>query len=81
MLIRSQNRRELVKVIRVSISKPISIDGRVKIIGYYRPITLMFNNSVTLGIYTFEEAMNEIDNIEKFFNKYPESVYNMKISE
>lgn len=77
MWIRTQSKKDLVKVIRISIAERISIDNKVIIRGYYRPITLMFNNSVNLGIYGKEEAMEEMNRIHSFFIDNPNSIYEM----
>ena len=77
MIIRTQNKKDIVDVIRVSISHKLGIVNKVVIIGYYRSIALLFNNTVTLGIYNEKDAMEEMDKIHSFFIGNPNSIYQM----
>jgi len=83
MWIRTQDKKELVNVIKVSISS-IFGDKRNKVIvwGYFVPDSLFSSNRVSLGMYpTMEDAITQIDEIEKCILANPNGVYNMKTNE
>ncbi|MGG7057356.1 hypothetical protein ACQPUZ_03585 [Clostridium tertium] len=77
MMIRTQNKKDIVDVVRVSISYKLSIANKVTIVGYYRTMTLLLNNTVTLGIYDEKDVMEEMDKIHSFFIENPNSIYQM----
>ncbi|MDU5111845.1 MAG: hypothetical protein E6248_15510 [Clostridium sp.] len=67
MWIRTQSKKELVKVFRVEISSIIG-DERNKVLVWSRfaPNSLFSSNRTLLGMYpTMEDAISEIDEIEK----------------
>lgn len=80
MWIRSQNRRELVNIYRVEISAIVPEgSNNVIIFGYYENKKLFSSNRVQLGTYkSMEEALNEIDAIEKGIVSNPNGVYDMR---
>lgn len=83
MWIRAQNKKELVNVIKVEISS-IYGDKRNKAIiwGRFAPTGIFSSNRVLLGMYpTMEEALAEIDKIEKCILNNPNGVYTMKSNE
>ena len=80
MWIRTQNKRELVNVIKVEIAS-IFGDKRNKVIvwGKFAPDGIFSSNRVSLGMYsTMEDAIAEIDAIEKCILNNPNGVYTMK---
>lgn len=80
MWIRTQNKRELVNVIKVEIAS-IFGDKRNKVIvwGRFAPDGIFSSNRVSLGMYsTMEDAIAEIDAIEKCILNNPNGVYTMK---
>lgn len=80
MWIRTQNKKELVNVIKVEITS-IFGDKRNKAIvwGRFAPTGIFSSNGVQLGMYsTMEEAIAEIDEIEKCIINNPNGVYYMK---
>lgn len=83
MWIRTQDKKELINVIKVEISS-IFGDKRNKVIvwGRFAPDSLFSSNRVSLGMYpTMEDAIAEINEIEKCILNNPNGVYNMKSSE
>ena len=83
MWIRTQNKRELVNVIKVEIAS-IFGDKRNKVIvwGKFAPDGIFSSNRVSLGMYsTMEDAIAEIDAIEKCILNNPNGVYTMKSNE
>lgn len=83
MWIRTQSKKELINIIKVEIS-PVVGDKRNKVIvwGRYAPNSLFSSNRTLLGMYpTMEDAIAEIDEIEKSILNNPNGVYNMKINE
>ncbi len=82
MWIRSQNKKELVNVLRINIS-PIVGDKRNKVIiwGHFASEGAFTSNKVTLGMYpTLEQAQSEIDEIEKALLSHSGGVYQMSKS-
>lgn len=80
MWIRTQNKRELVNVIKVEIAS-IFGDKRNKVIvwGRFASDSIFSSNRVSLGMYsTMEDAIAEIDAIEKCILNNPNGVYTMK---
>ena len=80
MWIITQNKRELVNVIKVEIAS-IFGDKRNKVIvwGKFAPDGIFSSNRVSLGMYsTMEDAIAEIDAIEKCILNNPNGVYTMK---
>ena len=80
MWIRTQNKRELVNVIKFEIAS-IFGDKRNKVIvwGRFAPDGIFSSNRVSLGMYsTMEDAIAEIDAIEKCILNNPNGVYTMK---
>lgn len=83
MWIRTQNKKELIDIIKVEI-KPIYGDKLNKAIvsGRFAAESIFYSNSVTLGMYpTMEDAIAEIDKIEKCILNNPNGVYTMKSNE
>ncbi len=83
MWVRSQNKKELVNIIKVEISSILG-DKRNKIIiwGRFAPDGLFSSNKLSLGMYpTMEDAIAEINEIEKAILANPNGVYNMKSNE
>lgn len=83
MWIRTQDRKELVNVIKVKVAS-ISGDKRNKAIiwGRFAPDGIFSSNSVSLGMYsTMEDAITEINEIEKCILSNPNGVYIMKSNE
>lgn len=83
MWIRTQSKKELVNVIKVSVSSILG-DKRNKVIvwGHYAPETLLSSNRTSLGMYpTMEEAIIQIDEIEKHILANTNGVYDMKTNE
>lgn len=83
MWIRTQNKKELVDVIRVEIAS-IFGDKRNKVIVWGRFATdgIFSSNRVSLGMYpTMEDAIAEIDEIQKCILNNPNGVYTMKSNE
>ena len=83
MWIRTQNKKELVDVIKVEIAS-IWGDKRNKAIiwGRFAADGIFSSNRVSLGMYsTMEDAIAEIDEIEKYILNNPNGVYTMKSNE
>lgn len=83
MWIRTQNKKELVNVLKVEISSVFG-DKRNKVVvwGRFAPEGLFSSNRVSLGMYsTMEDAIIEINEIEKGILSNPDGVYNMKSNE
>lgn len=83
MWIRTQSKKELVNVFKVDISSIIG-DKRNKVLlwGIFAPNSLFSSNRTVLGMYpTVEDAIAEIDEIEKCIINNPNGVYKMKINE
>ena len=83
MWIRTQNKRELVNVIKFEIAS-IFGDKRNKVIvwGRFASDSIFSSNRVSLGMYsTMENAIAEIDAIEKCILNNPNGVYTMKSNE
>ena len=83
MWIRTQNKKELVNVLKVEISSVFG-DKRNKVVvwGRFAPDGLFSSNRVSLGMYsTMEDAIIEINEIEKGILSNPDGVYNMKSNE
>ena len=83
MWIRTQNKKELVNVIKVEIAS-IWGDKRNKAIvwGRFASDGIYSSNRVSLGMYsTMEDAIAEIDAIEKCILNNPNGVYTMKSNE
>jgi len=83
MWIRTQNKKELVNVINVSIA---SIFGgkpnKVIVWGHFAPDSFFSSNKVSLGMYpTMEDAITQINEIEKYIISNPNGVYDMKNTE
>lgn len=80
MWIRSQNKRELVNVIRVQISYIIGDENhKANIWGYLSDDSLISKNKVLLGNYkTFEHAEKELDEIQRKIIENPNSLYQMR---
>ncbi|WP_125154871.1 hypothetical protein [Clostridium rectalis] len=79
MWIRTQDKKQLVKIIKVQIG-PILGDkkNKVNIWGQFAPAGLFSSNKVLLGMYpTNEKAIEEIDRIEESIISNPKGVYNM----
>lgn len=82
MWIRTQDKKELVDVIKFEISS-IFGDKRNKVVifGRFGAESLFASNRVVLGKYaTKEEAISEIDKIEKYILSNPNGVYVMSSS-
>ena len=83
MWIRTQNKEELVNVLKVEISSVFG-DKRNKVVvwGRFAPEGLFSSNRVSLGMYsTMEDAIIEINEIEKGILSNPDGVYHMKSNE
>jgi len=83
MWIRTQDRKELVNVIKVEVAS-IFGDKRNKAIiwGRFAPDGIFSSNRVSLGMYsTMEDAIIEINEIEKCILDNPNGVYIMKSNE
>lgn len=83
MWIRTQNKKELVNVIKVEIASILG-NKRNKVIVWDRfaPDGIFSSNKVSLGMYsTMEDAIAEIDEIEKCILNNPNGVYTMKSNE
>lgn len=83
MWIRAQNKKELVNVIKAEIAS-IFGDKRNKVIvwGRFAPDGIFSSNRVSLGMYsTMDDAIAEIDEIEKCILNNPNGVYTMKSNE
>lgn len=80
MWIRTQNKKELVNVIKVEITSVFGDKKRKAIVwGRFAPEGIFSSNGVQLGVYsTMEEAIAEIDEIEKCIINNPNGVYIMK---
>ena len=83
MWIRTQDKKELVNVIKVEITHFIRKKrNKVVVWGRFGPEGLLSSNGVSLGIYsTMEDAISEIDEIEKCILNNPNGVYTMKSNE
>lgn len=84
MWIRTQSKKELVNVFKVEISSIIG-DERNKVLvwGRFAPNSIFSSNRTLLGMYPTmdDDAIAEIDEIEKCILNNPNGVYNMKINE
>lgn len=83
MWIRAQNKKELVNVIKVEIAS-IFGDKRNKAIVWGRFVSdsIFSSTRVLLGMYSsMEDAIAEIDEIEKCILNNPNGVYTMKSNE
>lgn len=79
MWIRTQDKKELVNIIRFTISNAIGGSKKGVIRGKYAGDTLFSDNSVSLGTYsTVEDAKRELDDIERFIKENPNGIYEMK---
>ncbi len=88
MWIRTQNKKELVYVIKLEITVEMAFlygDKKNKVILWGRfaaDSIFSSSNRVLLGMYpTMEDAITEIDKIEKCILNNPNSVYTMKSNE
>ena len=83
MWIRTQNKKELVDVSKVEIASVFG-DKKNKVIiwGRFAADGIFSSNRVSLGMYpTMEDAITEIDQIEKCILNNPNGVYTMKSNE
>lgn len=83
MWIRTQNKKELINVIKVGTAS-IFGDKRNKAVvwGWFASNSLFVDNKVSLGMYpTMKEAITEINEIEKCILDNPNGVYTMKSNE
>ena len=83
MWIRTQSKKELVNVVTVEISSVFgSKKNKVMVFGRFAPDGIFSSNRVLLGMYsTMEDAIAEIDEIEKCILNNPNGVYTMKSNE
>ena len=82
MWIRTQDKKELVNVIKVYISNlQIGKNSTVSILGDLATNRLFSSNTIFLGKYpTMTEALHELDEIEKSITNNPNGVYHMQDS-
>ena len=80
MWIRTQNKRELVNVIKVEIASNFGDKkNKAAVVGRFVPGGFFTSNTILLGLYsTKEDAIAEIDAIEKCILNNPNGVYTMK---
>ena len=80
MWIRTQNKRELVNVIKVEIASNFGDKkNKAAVVGRFAPGGFFTSNTILLGLYpTKEDAIAEIDAIEKCILNNPNGVYTMK---
>lgn len=77
MWIRTQDKRELVKVIKFSISKSIG-EKRCFVFGHFAGNAFFSDNSITLGEYpSFERAQEELDRIQEHIASNSQQAYSM----
>lgn len=77
MWIRSQDKKELVNVIKIEIFG--DKNGKAVIWGQFTTENLFSTNKVSLGSYsTVDEAIKEINEIEKSIIENPNGVYHMR---
>ena len=83
MWIRTQDRKGLVNVIKVEVASIIEGKKNKAIIwGRFAPDGIFSSNKVSLGMYsTMEDAITEINEIEKCILNNPNGVYIMKSNE
>ena len=79
MLIRSQDKTNLVNVVRLEISTVFVFTKRKAIIyGYYSADTYFSMGKCQLAtLNSKEEAINILDEVEKFFKSNPNGIYNI----
>lgn len=80
MWIRTQEKKELVNVIKVEVARIFGDKNNKAIIwGRFAPSSLFSSNRVYLGSYsTVDEALNELNEIEKSIIENPKGVYHMR---
>lgn len=79
MWIRSQDKNQLVNIIRFTVSNAIGGSKKGIIRGKYAGDTFLSDNSVSLGTYnTVEDAKRELDDLQKFMIDNPNGIYEMK---
>lgn len=83
MWVRTQDKKALVNIIGVEISSIFGYKRKgVVVWGRFAPQGLFSSNGISLGIYsTMDDAIAEIDEIEKCILNNPNGVYTMKSSE
>lgn len=81
MWVRTQDRKQVVNVIRVSISGALGKHKAV-IFGNFAGATFFHENNAELGSYrTMEAALEELDRLQEFFISNPNAVYQMRQSD
>ena len=82
MWIRTQDKKELVNVIKVYISNlQIGKNSKVSILGDLATNRIFSSNTISLGQYpTMTEALHELHEIETSIINIPNSVYHMQDS-
>ena len=83
MWVRTQDKKALVNIIGVEISSIFGYKRKgVVVWGRFAPQGLFYSKGISLGIYsTMDDAIAEIDEIEKCILNNPNGVYTMKSSE
>ena len=83
MWVRTQNKKELVNIIRFEITAAYGDkQNKAAVIGRFAPDGFLTSNVISLGLYpTKEAAIAEIDEIEKYILNNPNGVYNMRSTE
>ena len=78
MWILSQNRTELVSVIKVSLSSVLATKN-VLVMGRFASSSLFHSNEIILGTYaSMDEAKSELKNIQKYLNSSSTAAYEMR---
>lgn len=80
MWIRTQDKKALVNIIEVEISSILGYRRKEVVVwGRFAPQSIFSSNGIVLGMYsTMEDAIAEINEIEKCILNNPNSVYTMK---
>ncbi|MFP4697350.1 MAG: hypothetical protein ACLFMO_01445 [Eubacteriales bacterium] len=79
MWIRTQNEKELVNVIKISILKNSFSKKKAVILGKFSNGSFFDDGSTRLGLYdSFDEAIEELNNIQNFIKENPNGIYQMK---
>lgn len=77
MWIRTQDQKELVQVIRCSLSK-VLMEKKCFIFGHYAGTGFWSENKITLGEYTsYERAIEELEAIQNHLSANTQAVYRM----
>lgn len=79
MWIKSQNKKELVNVIRFSLNRNFGGKNKAALVGQFASSSFFQSNQVILGEFpTMEDAQKELASIEAFLNEGNSGVYSIK---